>query len=278
MKKRIIYLLILSLILFLNLGIYFNTCLRVTFYNIQTNISKPIRIVQLSDLHSAQFGKENEELIQKIKDQSPDLIVMTGDMFSKDHSDIQVSLDLIKVLSSMYSVYYGYGNHEANWIGKDLKGKLEQAGAIVLDRSYVDVVINDTSIRIGGYEGYYGTPHMNTKDEKEQEKIRLFMKDFEETDSYKILLNHVPTSWVDWNYIDTYPVDLVFSGHYHGGLIQIPFVNRGLYAPYVGWFPKNCKGMYVGKKATCVLSGGLGNHYSIPRINNAPEIVVVDLY
>ena len=99
----------------------------------------------------------------------------------------------------------------------------------------------------------------------------------ENTDRIKLLINHIPTQWLEWNYIDRDDVDVVFSGHYHGGIIRIPFIDRGVFAPYVGWFPARSKGMYIGKKATCILSAGLGDERGIPRINNPPEIVVVDL-
>lgn len=83
---------------------------------------------------------------------------------------------------------------------------------------------------------------------------------------------------MDWNYIDQYPVDIVFAGHYHGGIIQLPLLNRGLYCPYVGFFAEHTKGVFNGTKAACILSGGLGSEHFLPRLNNPPEIVVVDLF
>lgn len=125
--------------------------------------------------------------------------------------------------------------------------------------------------------GYYRQPGMLTQDE-EQKKIELdFANDFENTDRLKILINHIPTQWVDWDYINEYPVDIVFSGHYHGGAIRIPIIDQGLYAPYVGWFPPYTKGMFTGSQATCVLSTGLGSEHNIPRLNNPPDIVIVDV-
>jgi len=118
---------------------------------------------------------------------------------------------------------------------------------------------------------------MTTKDEEQQQIEGRFFVSFQDTSRYKILLNHIPTQWVDWNYINKCPVDLVFCGHYHGGVIRIPIIDQGIYAPYVGWFPPFTKGVYSGSKATCVLSVGLGIEHGIPRLNNPPEIVVVDL-
>lgn len=91
----------------------------------------------------------------------------------------------------------------------------------------------------------------------------------------KILLGHIPTPWLDWRYIDKYDVDLIFSGHYHGGEIKFPFVG-GLYAPYVGAFPEYTEGVFKGEKGTCILSAGLGSEHFV-RFNNPPQLVVADL-
>ena len=124
---------------------------------------------------------------------------------------------------------------------------------------------------------YYPVPHMSTNDEAQEALELAFAEDFENTDRLKILINHIPTGWVDWNYVNKYPVDIVFSGHYHGGMIRIPILDQGLYAPYVGLFPHFTKGVYAGQKATCILSAGLGIEHRIPRFYNPPEIMVVNL-
>ena len=125
--------------------------------------------------------------------------------------------------------------------------------------------------------GYYRQPHMINGNTYVVNREIAFADDFENTDRIKLLINHIPTQWVDWQYINKYEIDAVFCGHYHGGMIRIPLIDRGVFAPYVGWFPKYTKGMYTGEKATCILSAGLGTEHSVPRINNPPEIAVVDL-
>ena len=125
--------------------------------------------------------------------------------------------------------------------------------------------------------GFYPIPHMTTDDEVQEKRELDFIEDYENTDRLKLLINHIPTGWVYWNYVDDNPVNVVFSGHYHGGVVRIPILDQGLYAPYEGWFPSFTKGVYTGEQATCILSAGLGNEYHIPRFNNPPEIVVVDL-
>lgn len=286
MRKTIRFILILlsafALVIAVVVGYFFITSKNLTInkYSLNESVISSIRILQLSDLHSAEFGDNNEELIDLVKKQSPDLIVMSGDMINRDEENLDIITDLISSLSDVAPIYYGYGNHEVDWIesfGFDLEDKLTQAGSVVLNNSYRDVSVNDSELRIGGYMGYYRQPGMLTQDE-EQKKIELdFANDFENTDRLKILINHIPTQWVDWDYINEYPVDIVFSGHYHGGAIRIPIIDQGLYAPYVGWFPPYTKGMFTGSQATCVLSTGLGSEHNIPRLNNPPEIVIVDV-
>ncbi|MGN1201665.1 MAG: metallophosphoesterase [Eubacterium sp.] len=257
-----------------------NQSIAATEYTFTTAVSNQISIVQLTDLHNAEFGEGNCELVDLVGEQSPDIIVMTGDMINRDDEDLSVVRSLISDLSEIAPVYYGYGNHEADWEDmwqSDLKSELTDAGAVVLNNDFTDITVNGASLRIGGYMGYYRQPGMLTKDESQKEAELAFADDFEDTDRFKILLNHIPTQWVDWGYIDKFPVDIVFSGHYHGGVMRIPVIDRGVYAPYVGWFPPYTKGVFTGDKATCVLSAGLGSEHIVPRLNNPPEIVAVDL-
>ena len=251
-----------------------------THYEVKADITKPIRIVQLSDLHGARFGDDNQELISLVKEQQPDLIFMTGDMLDCEEADTDEVCSLVSKLSEIAPVYYSYGNHEIELMRAsaiDLKTPLEEAGARVLEMEYMDVTVNGQELRIGGYSGYYRTPVMETFDEDEQAERLAFADDFEDTYRQKILLAHIATSWTDWGRINDHEVGIVFCGHYHGGQVRLPLINCGLYAPYVGWFPKYTKGVFEGDCATCVLSAGLGSTPGIPRIYNAPEIIVVDL-
>lgn len=258
---------------------YVNNDLTVTSYKIETKLDNPLRIVQLTDLHEKEFGKDNIRLIETVKEQDPDLIVMTGDMQNKNDEDTDVVCSLIRELSKTADVYYGYGNHEKTWeqnFNKNFAEIVTDAGATVLENEYMDITVRGNELRIAGYMGYYRAVNMTADTEKEQQAELAFMDEFENTDRYKILLNHIPTSWSDWGYLDLYPVDLVFGGHYHGGQMVLPLVGP-LYAPYIGFFPDNVKGLYQGENGNCILSSGLGTDYFIPRINNLPEIVTVVL-
>ena len=283
-QKRQLHTVLLTVSSFLAIALVYgfvsSLFIHVETVSVKTDVASPIRIVHLTDLHNAQFGKNNEKLVDKVTAQKPDIIIMSGDMLNEDDPNSSIIISLISDLSLIAPVYFGYGNHEKHWEkihGQDLRPLLEQAGASVVDNDYIDLEFKGTKLRIGGYMAYYPVPHMSTHDETQQTLELAFAEDFENTNRLKILINHIPTGWVDWNYVNKYPVDIVFSGHYHGGMIRIPILNQGLYAPYVGLFPPFTKGVYTGQKATCILSAGLGIEHHIPRFYNPPEIMVVNL-
>lgn len=271
------------LVLILAELLYSNLALSTARYAVRSSkLASPIRVVFLSDLHGRSFGRGNRRLLEMIEAEQPDVIALVGDFFNEKAKgrEIERVCGFIGEAAKIAPVYFGLGNHEYFYVKRvdaSLTERIAEAGAVVLEREYVDTEINGSRIRIGGYSGYYRTPHMNSADVEQQAADWRFFADFEDTESFKLLLDHVPTNWLDWEYRDKVPVDLVLSGHYHGGIIRIPFVDKGLYAPYVGWFPPYTKGMFEGEKATCILTTGLAGANGIPRFFNPPEIVVVDV-
>ena len=262
------------------IGLKKSNSLVTSCFQIPCEVLKPIRIVHLSDLHNKEFGAGNAELIALVAKQKPDLIFMSGDMLNWDDPNTEIVSDLIKALTPIAPVYFGYGNHEYTWeknYDRDLREIFTDAGATVVNNNYVDIEVNGQALRIGGYMGYYRQPGMFWESQEQYDFEIAFADDFENTARIKLLINHIPTSWLDWEYINKYQVDAVFCGHYHGGTVRLPMLDRGLYAPYIGWFPSYTKGMFSGAKAVCILSAGLGEEHSIPRIYNPPEVVVVDI-
>lgn len=263
--------------------LYSNYALTVSRYTVHTEkTSGSFRLVFISDLHGREFGQDNGRLLKKIAAEKPDIIALVGDVFDADSDEEEVEnmCAFISAAAEIAPVYFGLGNHEYKYMekhGDSLVKRICDAGAQVLDASYLDIEINGTKVRIGGYAGFYRTAHMNTSDKERQSADWRFFEDFENTDRLKILLNHVPTNWLDWNYRNKTPVDIVLSGHYHGGIVRMPIIGQGLYAPYIGKYPPYTKGMFEGEQATCILSTGMAGSAGVPRIFNPPEIVVVEV-
>lgn len=234
-------------------------------------IENPIKIIQLTDLHDSVFGANNRKLIKKIKSQNPDIISMTGDMTNSDTENFSSLIYLIEELNKIAPIYFSLGNHELENKYKDeIINKVKDAGAIVLDGSCKDIIINNNKLRIGGVYDYI-IPNMD--------KIKstyTFSQEFDNTNNFKLLLSHIPDSYVLWDGFKVINPDLVLSGHYHGGLIRIPF-KGGIFAPEQGYFPKYDAGKYNIDGNDIVISRGLGTASKLPRINNIPEVSLIIL-
>ena len=266
--------LVCSLLLLLAISIFISeNCLSVTYYEYNNKkIREPFTVVQISDLHNHEFGKSNRRLIDKIAKEQPDVIFMTGDMLNDDECRTDLIENLVKALKDVAPVYFSLGNHEKQYMKQDARliSKLEDAGAVVLDKDYLDTNINGQEIRIAGVYGY--VLDWESGDGTEQR----FMEEFEGTDRFKILLSHIPEGLLLWKSMEYWDVDLIFSGHVHGGQIRLPFIG-GLYDPEEGYLPTYTKGKFACGNSTMILSAGLGTSGNIPRVNNLPEIVVCQI-
>lgn len=281
---RICLLILLLLILFGSVELlYSNYALRVSAYTLSSEkLRSPVRVVFLADLHGRVFGEHNEKLLTLIAEQQPDLIAVVGDLFNNnaDEAEIDAMCAFLQKALEIAPVYFSMGNQEAAYLrshSTDLTARILETGVTVLDNNYLDLELQGSPVRIGGYMGYYRQPGMMTWDPEQKQLELAFAEDFENTGRFKLLLNHIPTAWLDWGYINKYAVDLVLSGHYHGGVVRVPLLDKGLYAPYIGWFPPFTKGLFQGKKAACILTAGLAGSFGLPRFFNPPEICVVDL-
>lgn len=255
--------------------------LSVSYYTFNVpQYTKPIRIVQLTDLHNSEFGAHNRRLIRKVAVQEPDLILITGDLLNLNEERTDIAADLISQLSQLAPVYVSYGNHEAiheQKYGSDLRSLYTDAGATVLEYEWTEISVKDQSIRLGGIYGYC-LPAKYRDNGPERAAECDFVEAFQDTDDYTILMCHMPYSWIKHDSLNSWDVDLVLCGHVHGGQVRIPFVG-GLWAPDQGWFPGRECGVYWSEdcSSAMVLSRGLGNTDRLPRFNNIPEVLVLDL-
>ena len=238
-------------------------------------INNPVRIVILSDLHNHDFG---EELPEMVKEQNPDLILMAGDMIDHDKKDGNQVYGLIKLLKKTAPVYYAVGNHEERYLKEnpDYLDQVEESGAVLIEKNTEDIIVNGNHIRIGGMYAYlFGMTDNNAGSASED--IKEYMESYTDTDIFKIFLAHRPDSFVFGDVSKVYDIDLVVSGHMHGGQVIIPFVG-GLYGGDLGWFPKYYHGMYEKDLIHLLITSGLGSSKkAFPRFNNRPEIMVLDL-
>lgn len=225
------------------------------------------KIVQLSDLHGAEFGEDGMELVDKVKELEPDIIALTGD-FVTDEGDLAAVKKLAGRLTELCPVYFVSGNHEfGSGLAIKVRNILERAGVKYLSNEYLTISRGEDEILLGGVEDPLAYADMLSPDELAQK-----MNDAA-PDAFKILLGHRNYWMTEYPEL---PVDLIFCGHAHGGLIRIPGVG-GLIGTDRRLFPDFDAGEYNNGRYTLIVSRGLGNSVPIPRVFNRPEIVCVEL-
>lgn len=225
------------------------------------------KIVQLSDLHGAEFGEDGMGLVEKVKELEPDIIALTGD-FVTDEGDLAAVEKLAARLVKLCPVYFVSGNHEfGSGLAVKVRNILERAGVKYLSNEYLTISRGEDEILLGGVEDPLAYADMLSPDELAQK-----MNDAA-PDAFKILLGHRNYWMTEYPEL---PVDLIFCGHAHGGLIRIPGVG-GLIGTDRRLFPDFDAGEYNNGRYTLIVSRGLGNSVSIPRVFNRPEIVCVEL-
>ena len=225
------------------------------------------KIVQLSDLHGAEFGEDGMGLVEKVEELEPDIIALTGD-FVTDEGDLAAVEKLAARLVKLCPVYFVSGNHEfGSGLAVKVRNILERAGVKYLSNEYLTISRGEDGILLGGVEDPLAYADMLSPDELAQK-----MNDAA-PDAFKILLGHRNYWMTEYPEL---PVDLIFCGHAHGGLIRIPGVG-GLIGTDRRLFPDFDAGEYNNGRYTLIVSRGLGNSVPIPRVFNRPEIVCVEL-
>lgn len=225
------------------------------------------KILQISDLHSKVFGKNQKAIVKKIINEAPDAIFVTGDLIDSKNYDADVCIQLCSQIIQVAPIYFVTGNHEA-WSNKfdEFEKQLKDVGVKILRNEGELINIEDSNILVLGVDDpdFQGNGNMETQIEKLLTSYGGY---------YSILLSHRP------ELLDLYSeknIDLVFSGHAHGGQIRLPIIG-GVVAPNQGWFPQYTSGIYHVNDTTMIVSRGLGNSIIPQRIFNRPELIVVTL-
>ena len=250
-----------------------NKALELNSYSITSeNLPKSFngfRIAQVSDLHNAELGKDNEKLITMLTDAAPNMIVITGDLIDSQNTNIDTALAFAEKAVQIAPCYYVTGNHEAS-VNEyvTLKEGLTELGVTVLEDGKTEIVLSGESITLVGV----ADPAFQTADHATVMSSKLAELTSDE-DGFILLLSHRPELFE--TYVEN-KVDLVLSGHAHGGQFRLPFVG-GLIAPNQGLFPQYDSGIYTEGNTNMVVSRGIGNSIIPFRVNNRPEVILIEL-
>ena len=256
---------VLTVLCLLLLGLLFwtlwrNTALKTTHYRIPSEQLPQsfdgYRIAQVSDLHNAQFGSGNEELLDLLETAQPDLIAITGDLLDSRKTDPEVAAAFAREAVTIAPVCYIPGNHEARLPEEyaDLKIALTELGVTVLENE--TLLLGDGVTLVGLIDPDFDIPWPEIP-----------------ADTYRIVLSHRPEQMEQYIKLG---FDLVLTGHAHGGQFRLPFIG-GLFAPQQGFLPAFASGVHTAGSTTMIVSRGLGNSLFPLRFNNRPEIVIITL-
>lgn len=314
-KKMLIAAILMSIPLILWIA-WANTALVTTQYTVSSSrlpeAFSGFRIAHISDLHNTEFGDNNEKLLSLLKHTEPNIIVITGDLLDSRRTNIPIALSFAKEAVTIAPVYYCTGNHESriyvreksnyNQFESDLKEMgvqilRNQSATLEKDGEHIQIIgLDDPDFYDVLYPGkdseelllqdlkafcQLEIPDQNQTQRQDLSENKIQSQSQAENPApaqslnniYTILLSHRPELFETYQ---DYPIDLIFSGHTHGGQFRLPFLG-GILAPHQGFFPIYDGGLYTEETSQMVLSRGLGNSLFPFRINNRPEIILVEL-
>lgn len=278
-KKRFIMLavaaaVLVALVIWIAWG---NTALELNTYTVSSaklpQSFDGYRIAHVSDLHNAEMGKDNEKLLTILRDADPDMIAITGDLIDSRSTNVEIALNFIREAVKIAPCYYVTGNHETRVNEYDeLKSGMEAAGVIVLEDARTEISLEGKTITlIGVNDPSYQTDYLfgdsETVMDTKLEELHT------EDDFFTILLSHRPELF---DIYADHGMDLILSGHAHGGQFRLPFIG-GLVAPNQGLFPEYDAGIYTEGNTNMLVSRGVGNSILPFRINNRPEVILIEL-
>ncbi len=262
--------------------LYDSTHFRKSEYTFRdARIAKKVRAVVISDLHCKQYGRDNELLLESVRESKPDIILIPGDLLTaKPKAKFTAAVKLLEELAKDYPIYYSDGNHEFRMkLYKDVYGDMGERYAGELERLKVSPINNDSRAVEGANIRVYGL-QIDAKYYKRRSRVDMadtYMTELlgeRDPKEYNVVLAHDP------EYFDTYAKwqpDLVISGHVHGGVARVPFIGKGVISPRLTLFPRYDGGLFTEGSAKMLLSRGLGMHTIPLRLFNPGDLIVIDL-
>jgi len=304
-RVKLLYAIIILILLYFVLSAINHFSFDITNITFESEkITAPVKLAVLADLHGWQFGENNERLVEAINKAAPDLILIVGDMLNQYDTNADSTINLCKQLVKIAPVFYSFGNHEnvfaygthlsgdfltAFWAAQGypdgylyyenipesrfpLIEALTEINVHVLNNSYDTIECNGQNIDLIGLNVLSGDFRPFAKG-----VFRDFTNYYE--DHFKLVLSHWPDTFADGiGNLSHANYDLGFCGHAHGGLIRIPGLGgvfrKGTLLPV---FTGYDSGMYSTGNGQFIVSRGLGNSSAFPRINNQPELLIVNL-
>lgn len=268
-KRFLIFIIIVALIWWFN-----NFTIKITETEIHSNkIVSPVKIAVISDYHAEKIGISPDTVLKKLKKIDPDAVFYLGDMYSRDavQEEMNIAIELMTdTVSAGFTVFFVPGEHDTSLKYLNI---LMQNGVNVMNYQSAGINLNGNNIRIYGIDNVFFSETFDLSTE--------FALD---ENYYNILLAHIPM----YEYYQNFGADLTLCGDTHGGIIQLPF-NKGpvYYSSTDEWFPElkqqrndiYDKGLFkiADNYKYMFITSGLGNSPVPARLNNRPEIAVIDL-
>lgn len=232
------------------------------------------RIAHISDMHNSSLAKKGGRLIKLLESEAPDIIAITGDLIDSRRTNIELVLDFIKEAVKIAPCYYVPGNHEARIdVYPEFARSLEELGVTVLYDESTAIERNGEFINIIGLADPAFHMKKGVKSGKSVLSEELYSLTDENALAFTLLLSHRPELMEIYTSCD---IDLALCGHTHGGQIRLPFVG-GIIAPHQGWFPKLDAGLFEDGDTNMIVSRGIGNSLFPFRVNNRPEVPIIEL-
>ncbi|WP_028517583.1 metallophosphoesterase [Ruminococcus flavefaciens] len=264
------YIILIVFILFVIYAFIENFCLLTVR---REDLGKGVRIVHLSDLHRKRFGRNNIRLCEKVKEQYPDMIILSGDLITRYEKDLSCAEMTLKMLCKIAPVYMIYGNHEqsiSEEMRPELEAMFERSKVILLRNESSEININGRHLKVYGLLENYGVYKKNggyrDLDTIKTDDLEKLLGKCPEGEV--LLMAHNPffaEAYAEWG------AKYTFSGHIHGGAVRI--FGIAMLSPERKFFPKNSKGVYTYGNMKLLVSAGLGKL----RLFDPPEIVVYEI-